>query len=149
MPPASSYPVEVRIAVARDSDLVVVQAQVRKMARAMGLSRQVEWEVATAASEVASNIVKYAGEGRIVLRWVTDDQPRLEFEAEDHGSGIGDQERALQDGVSEGRDLTTDEWTLQRRGLGTGLGAVSRLMDGMVTTSAPGVGTTVRAWKYL
>lgn len=92
----------------------------------------------TVASELGTNIVKYAGRGAISLSRRTENQQSIiEVFAEDHGPGIADVELALQDHYSTGNSL------------GLGLPAVRRMMDSFHIDSAPGAGVRVRASKRL
>jgi serine/threonine-protein kinase RsbT len=93
--------------------------------------------ISTAASELARNIVKYAGSGEIVIRCVDDGlRDGLEIEARDQGPGIKDIEIAMQDHVSGSGTL------------GLGLPGVRRMMDDFRIDSEPGKGTTVVTTKW-
>lgn len=90
--------------------------------------------VAIVTSEMASNLVKHAGRGSILLQPIHDDRhSMLRVMAIDHGPGIRDVSKALLDGHSSAGSL------------GTGLGAVQRLSDSFEIYSGPQVGTVVRA----
>jgi serine/threonine-protein kinase RsbT len=93
--------------------------------------------IATAVSELARNILKYAGSGEVRLRRVKEVGRRgIEIEVTDRGPGIGDCEAAMQDHFSSGGTL------------GLGLPGVKRMMDEFSLESVPGEGTrvTVRKW---
>src|SRR5258708_4049807 len=94
--------------------------------------------IATALSEVARNITRYAGYGAIRVA-VQDREGRqaLVVRAEDDGPGIADIERAMEDGYSTGR------------GLGLGLPGARRLMDRLIVESTPGQGTKIEMWKWI
>ena len=93
--------------------------------------------IATAISELARNILTYAGEGEIEVAVEEAGGRRgLVIIARDHGPGIADISLALQDGYSTSRSL------------GIGLPGVRRLMDEFEVTSDPGSGTVVRAMKW-
>ncbi|HZE04275.1 MAG TPA: anti-sigma regulatory factor, partial [Solirubrobacteraceae bacterium] len=93
--------------------------------------------IATAISELARNILTYAGEGEIVLERVQQNGRRgIVVIARDGGPGIADLDLALQDGYSTSRSL------------GIGLPGVRRLMDEFELSSALGAGTTVTAKKW-
>ena len=93
--------------------------------------------IATAISELARNILTYAGEGEIEIALEEADARRgLVIVARDQGPGIADIALALQDGYSTSRSL------------GIGLPGVRRLMDEFEVTSEPGSGTQVRATKW-
>ena len=94
--------------------------------------------VAIAASEMATNIVKHAGKGVIFVQAVgANGLSCLRLLAVDSGPGIANMTQAMQDGHS-----TTGT-------LGSGLGAVRRLADDFEIYSTAGIGTIVRAdfWR--
>ena len=93
--------------------------------------------IATAISELARNIVLYAGRGEIHLEIIEDgDKQGVQVIAADSGPGISNVEQAMQDGYSTSGSL------------GLGLPGVRRLMDEMKIQSEVGKGTTVRARKW-
>ena len=93
--------------------------------------------VATAISEIARNIVKFARRGELTIALVTDDgRTGVTIVARDSGPGIVDVGQALQDGYST------------YRGLGLGLGGARRLMDEFEITTEAGRGTTVTMTKW-
>lgn len=94
--------------------------------------------VATAISELARNIVRYAARGEIIMRLVQNNGKKgIEVVAADGGPGIPDVGLAMQDGYSTSG------------GLGLGLPGTRRLMDDFEITSDFGKGTTitVRRWR--
>lgn len=94
-------------------------------------------KIATAVSELARNILKYAHEGEILLQQVEGSRGRgVEIQAVDRGPGIADPEAALRDHFSSGGTL------------GLGLPGVKRLMDEFTLDSTPGEGTRVTAVKW-
>ncbi len=144
-PPVSPSSVERRYHVSRDADVAVVQAAALHLAQEIGFDKKGSWEFAIAASEAATNIIKHAVEGEILL---CIRGSCLELQALDRGSGIEDVEAMLRDGHSENRDLTEDEMIVGRRGLGLGLGAIKRLTDELSIAPRPGGGTALIARKY-
>lgn len=89
---------------------------------------------ALAAVEMATNLVKHAGNGTMLLQRVQENgSAGLRLIAIDKGPGIADVTRALQDGHSTAGSM------------GTGLGAVRRASDIFEIYSAIGVGTLIRA----
>ena len=121
----------------RDSDVVTVRQKGREVAAAAGFTGSDLTVVATAISEIARNIVKFATRGEFVFS-VLDEDGRigLKVVARDSGPGIPDVERALQDGYST------------YRGLGLGLPGARRLMDEFDVVSEVGTGTTVTMIKW-
>ena len=134
---AAAIPVEVRVAVGSDVDIVTARQKGRELAAQCGLSSTDLAVVATAISELARNIVRYAVRGEIILRRVDNGSKRgVEVVATDDGPGISDVPLALQDGYSTSG------------GLGLGLPGVRRLMDEFDIVSKFGKGTTVTVRKW-
>jgi serine/threonine-protein kinase RsbT len=128
---------EVRIPVATDADIVQARQSGRAMAARAGCTTTDLTAVATAISEVARNIVNYAGEGEIEVCLVNRrDRLGVRITARDRGPGIADIEQALEDGFTTGS------------GLGLGLPGARRLMDEFSISSEPGKGTTVVMHKW-
>jgi serine/threonine-protein kinase RsbT len=128
----------VQVKVAAEADVYVAAHQVKALARQMGFNEADQTRVETVISELARNIVLYAGEGAIRAQVVTQDKRRgLQIEAFDHGPGISDIEQAMKDGY------TTSG------GLGSGLGGTKRMMDEFHIESTPGQGTKVTVFKWL
>ena len=129
---------EVRVPIDRDVDIVSARQKGRELASQCGFPSTDLAVVATAISELARNIVRYAARGEIILRLVDDHGRRgVEVVAADDGPGIPDIGLAMQDGYSTSGSL------------GLGLPGVRRLMDEFEITSDFGKGTTVtvRKWK--
>ncbi len=134
---AAAIPVEVRVPVGADVDIVTARQKGRELAAQCGLSSTDLAVVATAISELARNIVRYAVRGEIVLRAVDNGTKRgIEVVATDDGPGISDVPLAMQDGYSTSG------------GLGLGLPGVRRLMDEFDIVSRFGKGTTVTVRKW-
>jgi serine/threonine-protein kinase RsbT len=129
---------EVRVSIDCDADIVTARQKGRELASRCGFPTTDLAVIATAISELARNIVRYALHGEIVLRLVEDHPKRgVEVVATDDGPGIPDLGRAMQDGYSTSG------------GLGLGLPGTRRLMDEFEITSDFGKGTrvTVRRWR--
>ena len=121
-----------------DADIVAARQKGRELATQCGFSTTDLAVVATAISELARNIVRYALHGEIILRVVEDRSRRgVEVVAQDDGPGIPDVGRAMDDGFSTSG------------GLGMGLPGTRRLMDDFEIASDFGKGTQVivRKWK--
>ena len=108
-----------------------------RVARSAGLSKVAGQQVATVTSELARNILKYAGHGHIRLE-VLERAGRsgVRVIAMDRGPGIEDVEQAMADHFSTGGTL------------GLGLSGARRMMDELTITSEPGNGTRVEATKW-
>jgi serine/threonine-protein kinase RsbT len=93
--------------------------------------------LATAISELARNIVAYAGKGEITVKAIRgSNRVGICVVASDRGPGISDIRQALRDGFSTSGSL------------GIGLPGVRRLMDEFEIKSRPGLGTTVAVKKW-
>jgi serine/threonine-protein kinase RsbT len=126
------------VAIGSDADVVVAREKGRTLAAQCGFSSTDLTVIATAISELARNIVRYAVRGEIILRLIEEDGRRgVEVVATDNGPGIPDVALAMQDGYSTSRSL------------GLGLPGVRRLMDEFEIASESGMGTTItlRKWK--
>jgi len=129
---------EICVSIASDQDVVAARQKGRAMALESGFSASASTLLATAISELARNIVSYAGRGEIVLRATQNSgRPGVTVVARDDGPGIASIEQALRDGYSTSGSL------------GLGLPGVRRLVDEFEIVSAVGKGTTVtvRKWK--
>jgi serine/threonine-protein kinase RsbT len=120
-----------------DVDVLLARQQARRLSSGLRFTGGELTLIATAISEVARNIVAYAGTGEIVLQIVQRGQQRgLLVTARDKGPGIPDIEQAMQDGYSTSR------------GLGLGLPGSKRLMDDFRIVSEVGKGTEITMTKW-
>jgi serine/threonine-protein kinase RsbT len=127
----------VAVPIRTDADIVSARQTGRRMATDLGFTAGQLTMIATAISELARNVVNYAGSGEVVLELREDGTRRgILVVARDDGPGIADVEAAMQDGFSTGGSL------------GLGLPGARRLMDEFDIVSAPGSGTTVTATKW-
>ncbi len=120
-----------------EGDIVAARRAVRDAAVQVGFGMTDVTRIVTAASELARNVFKYAGEG--VMYWRQLEEPGragIELRFIDQGPGIADVQQALQEGFSTGA------------GLGLGLPGAKRLMDELEIQSAVGQGTTVTLKKW-
>lgn len=127
-----------RFGLLSDVDVVAARRGVTESAREIGLSLLDRTRVVTAASELARNTVVYGRGGVMSLEIVRDgSREGLRLTFEDHGPGIADVDRALEDGYSTGGSM------------GIGLPGARRLVNEFALTSTPGVGTsvTIVRWK--
>jgi serine/threonine-protein kinase RsbT len=129
---------ERRITLFDHSDREQVVLTARYMAAEAGFDETNQVLIATAASELATNIVKYAKEGEVILKMVRRDrQLGIEIIARDDGPGIRDIEQVMQDNFSTSKGS-----------LGLGLPSVQRIMDEFKIESQPGHGTIVSTLKW-
>ncbi len=121
-------------AVADPSQVAEARRTAVNLAQARGLEEASRGRVALVATEMATNLLKHAGRGEIVISGFADrDGVGLELLALDKGPGIADLGRALEDGVSTSGSP------------GTGLGAMRRQADDFAIWSRPGLGSAVMA----
>lgn len=128
---------EYRVPVASVNDIVTARLQGRTLAEQLGFSPGEATLVATAISELARNIVQYAGNGDIVLRSTLNGSRRgIVVVARDRGPGIADIKLAVRSGYSTSG------------GLGLGLPGVRRIVDEFQIVSNRQDGTTVTVTKW-
>jgi serine/threonine-protein kinase RsbT len=129
-------PEAVEIPVADRSGVEEVRRAARALALALGFAQAETEMVVLAAIELATNLHRYAREGRIGLAPVVGAVGvGIEVTSRDRGPGIPDRGAALRDGFSTGG------------GSGSGLPAVRRLMDEFAIASCTD-GTTITARKW-
>ncbi|HYQ87079.1 MAG TPA: anti-sigma regulatory factor [Bacteroidota bacterium] len=129
---------EVKVSISSEADVVTAREAGRQMASDIGLNGSLPTVIATAISEVARNIIQYAGRGEIILRRLNNSiKTGIMIIARDKGPGIADVEQAMKDGYTTGR------------GLGMGLPGTRRLMDEFEIVSKKGKGTTVTMKKWM
>jgi serine/threonine-protein kinase RsbT len=135
--------------VERDGDTFPVQQAARDMASRVGFARNASLELAIAASELASNVLKYGFRGSVVVEAVDDPArgPGVRLTAADEGPPFADFEGALRDGSEDAGPIGAAAFA-GRRGIGRGLGAVSRFTDACGWEPAPG-GKHVWAVRWL
>jgi serine/threonine-protein kinase RsbT len=131
---------EVRTAIRADADIVAARQAGRDLAIRAGFGNAESTVIATAISEIARNIVRFARRGEIVVTIINgDERPGIRVVARDVGAGISDLDQAMEVGYS----------TYGGRGLG--LPGTRRMMDDFEIHSQPGRGTTVTMtkWRWL
>lgn len=129
---------ETRVPVRSELDILTARHRGRELAEQSGFSGTDLTLIATAISEVARNIVEYAGTGEIVISVLSNgDRFGMVVVAADKGPGISDIPQALEDGYSTSKSL------------GLGLPGARRLMDEFEIVSEPGRGTTVTMKKWI
>lgn len=129
--------VEVRTTVEVDADVVVARQRGHELAVHAGFSVTEATVIATAISEIARNIVRFARRGEVTITILSEDgETGILVVAQDAGPGIADVDLALADGHTT------------YGGLGLGLPGSRRLMDEFEITSEVGRGTTVTMTKW-
>lgn len=127
---------QVRIRIHADADIVLARQGARELAARLSFSRTDLTMIATAVSEIARNIVRFADGGEVVVELLEEPRRGLRVVARDTGPGIPDVDAALVDGYST------------YHGLGLGLPGARRLMDEFAVVSEVGRGTTVTMTKW-
>jgi anti-sigma regulatory factor (Ser/Thr protein kinase) len=133
---------ELRLPVASLADAAVARALVVRFALDIGLSRRAASEVAIAASELVTNIVKYAGTGELLIG---EEPGGVLITALDRGPGLPNSAELFEDGVSRGSLREPDRPIASGRG--TGGGTLWRLCDEVELGDRPGGGAIVRVRK--
>lgn len=117
-----------------------VRVAAEEAAALAGLDDQRTASVALVATELATNLLKHAQAGRVLIDVVAPSVPpegmpgrAVQISAIDHGPGIADVDAALRDGFSSSGSL------------GAGLGTCRRLADAFGLHSVPGRGTVAVA----
>jgi len=128
------------LAISHSGDVSLARQIVKDTSLTIGFDIEASEEIALVAGELASNLVKHAKQGTLILSPIFDStRAGVQIESIDNGPGIADVEQAMTDGFS-----TTGS-------LGYGLGTVNRLMDEFEITSQRGAmkGTHIICKRWL
>ena len=127
-----------RVDVDGEADVAQARIRTRDQARAAGFDGPAVEALATAVSELARNILVHAVRGEIAFARVGEHgRSGIRVCARDHGPGIGNVARALED------DFSTSG------GLGCGLSGARRLVDDLHVDTELGAGTVITITKWL
>jgi serine/threonine-protein kinase RsbT len=130
---------EERVPIASEQDIIFARQRAREVAKALGCGMVDQSRIATAVSELARNVVRYAtdGQGEAYIRRLTGSRVGIEVVVADEGPGIENIDQALSEGFTSGA------------GMGMGLPGARRLMDELTIDSLLGRGTvvTIRKWR--
>jgi serine/threonine-protein kinase RsbT len=125
------------LAVRVHEDVLWAKQEVKRFAEALPFSVQDLARIEVTATELASNMVKHAHGGSLVVQRVArDGLVGMRMVAQDKGPGIADLGVVLKAGYSTAGSL------------GVGLSAVQEYMDKFEMTSEVGVGTRVEVEKW-
>jgi len=126
------------VPVTSSEDVVVARSAGRELAKELEFSMSEATLVATAISELARNMVTYAGHGEIRICLVSNGTKRgINVVARDYGPGIADIDLAMRQGYSTSG------------GLGIGLPGVKRIMDEFaIASDVGGTTVTITKWKF-
>lgn len=129
---------EKRVQILHEPDVARAMLEARMFAKVMDFGDVETQMIATAVSELARNIIKYADRGEVTIDQIEKGHQRgIEIVARDKGPGIADIEQAVTDSYSSSGTL------------GLGLPGVRRMMDEFELHSVVGEGTKVliRKWR--
>jgi serine/threonine-protein kinase RsbT len=125
------------VPIKHEADILMARRVARSLATSVGFSDLDLTLIATAISEIARNMLQYAGGGAMEFELRRErGRAGLSVVARDAGPGIPDVTRAMEDGFSTGN------------GLGLGLPGARRLMDEFAIQSEAGAGTTITMTKW-
>jgi serine/threonine-protein kinase RsbT len=123
--------------IARELDVIPFRNRLKEYAVKVGMSLVNQTKIITAASELARNMLKYAGGGNAVIEVVSKGRENgIKLIFSDKGPGIADVKLAMKDGFSTGKSL------------GLGLPGTKRLVSEFDIQSELGKGTTVTVIKW-
>ncbi len=124
--------------ICKESDVARATYVTKMFAEEIGFDKVTQYMIATAVSELATNIVKFADRGYVTVGLISQmGHLGVEVIAEDQGPGLSDRASALLDHFSTSKTL------------GLGLPGVKRTMDEFLIDSYDGLGTKIvaRKWK--
>jgi anti-sigma regulatory factor (Ser/Thr protein kinase) len=125
-------------ALTEQSEIGAVRRAAIEFARELGMDETAQGKVALVVNELATNVIKHAKRGELILRAVDRlGRVGVELLSLDEGPGISDLGRALADGYSTAGSP------------GNGLGAIRRLASTFDLHSIVGVGTVAVARLWL
>ncbi len=120
-----------------EDDIVTARRTARTMAVKLGFNEADQSRIATAVSELARNIHRYAGDGTIQLFPLPSPGTGIRVIAKDNGPGIPDLSLILAGGYKS------------KTGLGLGILGCKRLADDFTIDTGPYRGTEIKITKYL
>ena len=124
------------VQISRDEDVVLARQRARQVADALGFEGQDQTRVATAVSELARNVARYAKRGSVEFALDVAAQA-LAVTVRDSGPGIPHLASVL-DGTYR-----------SETGMGVGIVGARRIMDDFEIESKPGQGTVARMRKFI
>jgi serine/threonine-protein kinase RsbT len=130
-----------------DVDRLVCAAAATEVGRWIGLSEREVGELAIATAELAGNAVRHGRGGQITIEPTIGPRRGVAVRVVDRGGGLTSPD-AWSDGYSEGRRIGPASPRQSGHGLGTGLGAIRRLMTEVNLRAVPGSGTEWTAIKW-
>ena len=125
------------VPVVEESQIGAARRRAAALADALALDETERGRIGVIVTEAATNLVRHAREGLLVIQPVRGPRAGVEVISIDRGPGMRDPARCLQDGYSTGGTG------------GTGLGAIKRMSSEFDLDSKLGVGTILvaRVWR--
>jgi serine/threonine-protein kinase RsbT len=122
----------------KEQDVIFFRNRLLEHADKIKMSILNKTKLATAASELVRNILRYGGGGDVLCEVVSAPplQVGIRLTFKDKGPGIADIDEAMRDGYSSGKSL------------GLGLPGAKRLVNQFNIKSEVGIGTTVTILKW-
>ncbi len=134
----SSAPVSAMVEITAESHIVEARGKARAIAQAVGFGQMDQIKISTAVSEVARNIINYAGKGTVTITSTTvSGHPAVHIVARDDGPGIPHLEEVLSGSYHS------------KTGMGLGLLGCKKLMDQFAIAAPQEGGTLVTMTKVL
>ncbi|MED2971629.1 MULTISPECIES: anti-sigma regulatory factor [unclassified Fictibacillus] len=128
---------QVTVEIKNELDISIARQEGKELARIIGFNSVNQVRIKTVISELARNIYLYAGEGKIIVEAIEEEnRAGIRVSAIDQGPGIQDIKMALQAGYTSSG------------GLGAGLPGVQKLMDIINVQSTLNLGTEITAIKW-
>jgi serine/threonine-protein kinase RsbT len=125
------------MSITREVDVIPFRNRLKEYAVKIGMSLVNQTKIITAGSELARNMLKYAGGGKVTIEVVSKGRENgLRLVFADKGPGIKDISLAMKDGYSTAKSL------------GLGLPGTRRLVSEFNIESEVGKGTTVTVTKW-
>lgn len=120
------------------SYFAILKKEIRALAHTLHFNERQIGEIDIIVAELASNLVKHAGGGQILVKLVSHQgNDGIELISIDNGAGIADINKMVRDGESS------------KSTLGLGLGAMQRLSDTFQIYSLKNWGTIILCRKYV
>jgi serine/threonine-protein kinase RsbT len=95
-----------RVVVLDETHIVLARQAAARAAKKLGMGVLDQTKIATATSELARNIVRYAKTGEVLIEEVADAlRSGLQITFKDSGPGIANIPKAMQDGFTTGRGM--------------------------------------------
>lgn len=137
LPGSGDSATRVDLSVRKHEDVLLARQDVVRFAAGWAFRSEDLGRIGVIVTELASNLIKHAGGGRLECRALAGGRPGICIVAHDEGPGIADIEKALQPGFSTAGSY------------GDGLPTVRELADQFIFESELGRGTRVEVHKWV